>query len=108
MTDNGVEFLDIPAFLNRGRIQSAPRKRVKVPSGRAWSRMVPNHTPPDGYEPVRLRLGDEIPHAGCGVRVVHIKAGWKWVYVWSSSTGTRRRLKRTAWDLLRKTSEMPV
>ena len=95
--------LDIPEFLKRAK----PARRGAARAVKAkWAPVPAAHTPPDGYEAVRLRLGDEIPHAGCGVRVVHIKAGYKWVYAWSSSTGNRRRLKRSAWDLLRKRSEM--
>jgi len=49
---------------------------------------------------IRIRVNDELPRIGSGVRWVRIvKMGWKWVHL-ADRLDRKQRLRRGVWDKL--------
>lgn len=51
------------------------------------------------YDRYWLWLQDEIPKLGSGVRLVHAKVGYKWVYI-KREYKNRIKIKKALWDSL--------
>ena len=56
-------------------------------------------------EKFRLHLEDEIPALGCGVRVVLVKIGRKWVRIKSPSDTRWTRIKRETFEQITKNAD---
>jgi len=103
MANDYDDLPDIPAFLRRENTGKKPKRHYRAHEGATlhnWAPMTPTHTPPKGFEPVTLHLGDELPHVGSGVRRVHVKVGRKWAWIWSPSCGYSRRMLKTKFEAL--------